>query len=123
MSEILQGVFDLLSQLLDIGGEHPEVLIATLVLIAGAGITCVLFCVSVVIAIPFVIIRGLFGFFQWLYYLKHPNYAYYEEEEDYEEEEPFGRSSKKKRQADSPSDPSDDPVLPHWLNQKGGRLL
>ena len=136
MSEFLQGIFDLLGQLIDIGGEHPEVLIATMVLIAGTAVTCVLFCGAVVLALPFMVLRSIVDFFLWLWGLKHPQYAdsLGEPEGDWQESQ---RQIYAKRELHSPQEhkdrkspkgkPSPDtelpPVLPHWMNQKGGRLL
>lgn len=136
MSEFLQGIFDLLGQLIDIGGEHPEVLIATMVLIAGTAITCVLFCGAVVLALPFMVVRSIVDFFLWLWGLKHPQYvdSLEEPEEDWQEPQRRVRAKKElhssqehKGHKASKGRPSPDtelpPVLPHWMNQKGGRLL
>lgn len=136
MSGFLQGIFDLLGQLIDIGGEHPEVLIATMVLIAGMAVTCVLFCGAVVLALPFMVLRSVVDFFLWLWSLRHPQYAdsLEEPEEDWQEpqrsmrakREPHSAQEHKDRKAPkgkSSPDTELPPVLPHWMNQKGGRLL
>lgn len=136
MSEFLQGIFDLLGQLIDIGGEHPEVLIATMVLIAGTAITCVLFCGAVALALPFMVVRSIVDFFLWLWGRKHPQYAdsLEESEEDWQELQQPTRAKKESHSLQEHKDrkapkgkPSPDtelpPVLPHWMNQKGGRLL
>lgn len=136
MSEFLQGIFDLLGQLIDIGGEHPEVLIATMVLVAGTAVTCVLFCGAVVLALSFMVLRSIVDFFLWLYGLKHPQYAdsLEEPEEDWQGPQ---RPTCDKRELHSSQEHKDrkfpkckqspdtelPPVLPHWMNQKGGRLL
>lgn len=126
MTEIVQGVFNLLEQLIAIGDTHPEVLIATIALIAGAGLTCVLFCITVVLSIPFMTVRGLFGLIRWLWEIRHPEtyyqnyYGYEDEDEDASDKQRKTRKGKTKKQ----EEPEElQPVLPHWLNQKGGRLL
>lgn len=122
MSEFIQGLFDLLSQLIDIGSEHPQVLIATMVLIAGGALTCILFCITVVLSIPFVIVRGIFGLIKWIYEIHHPQ-LYYQEYYEEEDEEPPKVNHRRRKGKEAEEPPELDPVLPHWLNQKGGRLL
>lgn len=132
MIEIIDRLSVLLNQLLDIGAEHVELLIACLVIIAAIGVTVTLFCICVVLSIPFMTVYGIVKFILWLYHLRHPvdNEPYWDDEE-YDEYEPAGRRiwkapspGKGSGRNGSDSKPEElPPVYPDWMNKKSGRLL
>lgn len=116
MTELLDRLTLLLNQLLDIGNDHVELLIACLVIIAAIGVTVTLFCICVILSIPFFTVYGLVKLIIWLYYLRHPEkrYDYWDDEESDELDVPELKSEELK---DLP------PVYPDWMNKKSGRLL
>ncbi len=105
----------LLNQLIDIGSEHIELLIACLVLVVAIGVTVVLFCVCVVLSIPFLVIYSIVKLCIWLYRRNHPAV-----ERVYED-----KVSEPKRRKKAPGKEPEEltPVYPDWMNKKGGRLL
>ncbi len=125
MSEFAKGVLDLFEQLLNIGAEHTEVLIAAMVMAFIVIMTVILSVIVLVISIPIMLVRGLFTFCKWLYCKKRGiSYSddYYEEDEC--EAAPAKRKHRGKvQQYQEDKQEELPPVLPHWMNQKGGRLL
>lgn len=117
MIELLQKALDLFSQLIEIGAEHTEVLIAGMVLVVCIGVAVVLFCVAVVLSLPFMIIACFVKLVILLYRWRHPVYEY--DEYNYEEPEEFST------EAPQTGVPPNElpPVYPDWMKQKGGRLL
>lgn len=116
MNELFREALDLFAQLLEIGAEHTEVLVASIIMVICVVIALVALLASVILTLPISIGYGIVRLCSWLYYRKHPEMYEYEDYDDYEEEPKKGKSRNKQ-------DDSLTPVYPDWMNHKGGRLL
>lgn len=131
MEDIMEQLLVLCNQLVAIGYDQPQVLIAGMLMVVAIAITIVVCAVALVASIPYTIITCIVKFCVWLWRRKHPVEYYeepprkkYKEEVDYMPVPKHKDEKQPKQRSHAPSPQSDlTPVYPDWMKQKGGRLL
>ena len=128
MSGVLEQLLILCNQLVVIGYDKPEVLIAGMIIVAAISVMIVAVGLGLVLSVPILMIIGLVKLVLWTYRLWHP-VVYAEEEEpteikfDYKVEKHKSFTSRYKQPTSKERLSELPPVYPDWMNQKSGRLL
>lgn len=126
MADVLEQLVVLCNQLVAIGYEQPNVLIAGMFIVAAIAITIVACVFGLIISVPIMIFMGIGKLIGWAWRRKHPckPIPFEQDEVNYIPQRRQSSTPKKQSQRPASPPPSDlPPVYPNWMNQKSGRLL